>query len=125
MGRCIRRFEPTNDTDLPESDAIGRIKRSVLPLSPQSSGELGAESLTSVPYTVKSLPFFSNFAPSAERQLTVALTSSQSDTPRTVLFPFDRAAEIRSLCDALFEGGAKTLPAAALFSILTLLWKFL
>ena len=74
-------------------------------------------------------PFLSKFAPtsplrslltpSASRQSRVAITSAQFEIPRTVLTPSLIAADMRSLCAMLFDGGADIFPLALPFLIST------
>jgi hypothetical protein len=98
---------------------MGRKKRNVLPLSLQSSAELGDAFLISVPTTVSVSLFLVIFAPSASRQFAVDITSSQSDTPLITLVPSAIAAQMSILCAIDFDAGAVTLPFGALLCIFT------
>ena len=85
----------------------------------QSSARLADVLFISTPVTVTVSPSRVNFAPSALRQLTVAITSSHSVMPLITLVPFAMAAEIRSLCAMDFDEGARTVPLGVPLCIFT------
>jgi hypothetical protein len=95
---------------LPDKSAIGRRKRSVLPLSLQLRESLGDAEVIFVPVTVTPFLSFIILTPIEDIQDIVASTSSQSDNPSILLVPSDREAQIRSLCAIDFEGGAFMTP---------------
>ena len=102
---------PSSRMGFPESRHSGIMKRSVLPDSRQRS-TAGPAFRGSQPRIRTSSPFQVREAPSAARQSAVARMSSLRSTPRTVLSPSARAAQISRRCAMDLEGGAATVPRA-------------
>ena len=113
---------PTNVIFLPERKASGIIKRSVLPLSRQSSVALSKLSGLRPPSCMV-LPFFSIVHPNAARQSSVAKISFEYSI-FAILLPSDNAPQISARCAIDFDGGAAIAPCAFDFFMVTVIITF-
>ena len=115
-GRAPRRPWPTNVASAPSAQATGSIKRSVEPLSPQSSVPPASalsrpnSILFIVGWTWKPSSTVSMRAPSAVRQRTVASISAQVVLQVTCVSPLARAAQMIRRCAIDLDAMAGTVP---------------
>ena len=115
-GRAPRRPWPTKVASAPSAQATGSIKRSVEPLSPQSSVPPARalsrpnSTLFMVGWTWKPSSTVSMRAPSAVRQRTVASISAQVVLQATCVSPLASAAQMMRRCAIDLDAMAGTVP---------------
>ena len=115
-GRAPRRPWPTKVASAPSAQATGSIKRSVDPLSPQSSVPPARalsrpnSTLFMVGWTWKPSSTVSMRAPSAVRQRTVASMSAQVVLQVTCVSPLASAAQMMRRCAIDLDAMAGTVP---------------
>ena len=115
-GRAPRRPWPTKVASAPSAQATGSIKRSVEPLSPQSSVPPASalsrpnSILFMVGWTWKPSSTVSMRAPSDVRQRTVASISAQVVLQVTCVSPLASAAQIIKRCAIDLDAMAGTVP---------------